>query len=502
MKSIFLLFSLLLLVKSNFIIIPLKRYTYNYSNIKANNYNDNISEIYTNIFYTELSIGEPPQKIITFINSTKDSNTGIINKFCDSLFYLNDPSVNKNYLFENSTGFSQIGPGDLKKDNKDVLVGDQISFFKNFALTEEIKVDNISILYNPNYVEYILDDVGMDFIIEKEKRTACGYIGLRLEMSYQNNNNLVNQLKEKNIISNKVFSFLEVNKNNPVYAKKGVDYLLVMGEEIYNIFKIKDINKYINEKYVKKIYVEKSKLNDYIVNGYYFRWKLIFSNIFFNIDNNTIEMEQKNDVFLDNDYGLIAGTSEYRKIIKQTFFSKYIDNNKCAEKTFAPIDFGSFYYIICDNNININDFPELYLKSKNLQYIYQLNKNDLFIKDNNNYYFLVVFEFSRSNTWVLGKPFLRKYLFSYDYDSKSIGFYNENLIQEEKNHSNIIKYIILFSVIIILLIIAMGLGFLFGKNFYFLKKKKALEMDSPLDYDYNEINEEIKNKNKEEKIIN
>ena len=97
---------------------------------------------------------------------------------------------------------------------------------------------------------------------------------------------------------------------------------------------------------------------------------------------------------------------------------------------------------------------------------------------------------------------MRKYLFSYDYDSKSIGFYNENLIQEEKNHSNIIKYIILFSVIIILLIIAMGLGFLFGKNFYFLKKKKALEMDSPLDYDYNEINEEIKNKNKEEKIIN
>jgi hypothetical protein len=63
----------------------------------------------------------------------------------------------------------------------------------------------------------------MDFIIEKEKRTTCGYIGFKLGYNYEDtNNNLLNQLKEKNIISNTIFSFIEVNKNNDKYKKNNI----------------------------------------------------------------------------------------------------------------------------------------------------------------------------------------------------------------------------------------------------------------------------------------
>ena len=360
-KKCILLLYILIIVKCKYIVIPLKKYTYNY------NENENImTKIYSNILYTELSIGEPKQTIITFINTTTDSNIGIYNKYCDSIFYLNNTNINKNYFYNNSSTFYQIGEGDMKKGTKNILIKDQIKFYTNFELTEEIKVENISILYNPNNIEYILDDVGMDFIIEKEKRTTCGYIGLKLGYNSEDTNyNLIDQLKEKKIISNTIFSFIEVNKNNDKYKDNNIEYLLVIGEEIYDIFNEKGIDKYINKKYNRNIYVEKSKLNDYIINeGYYFIWKLVFNNIYMNIDNNIINMEQIKNIFLNNDYGLISGTGEYRKLIIAKFFNQYLNNNTCSEKILRTYDIGSFYYYICNNTININNFPSLYLKSK------------------------------------------------------------------------------------------------------------------------------------------
>ena len=380
---IFLIQTLLLFIKSELIIIPLKKYTYDYTNESS------ISEIYSNIYYTELLIGEPSQKIIVFINTTEDSNIGIYNKYCDSKFYLNDANISKKYNYENSITFSQIGEGDMKSGKKDILIKEQINFYSNFELTKNIKVENMSILYNPNNEEYILDDVGYDFIIEKEKKATCGYIGLRLGTNYQSiNNNLVRQLKEKEIISNTIFTFLEVNKKNEKYKKNNIEYLLVIGEEIHDIFNLKDINNYISEKYNKNFYKEKIKINDYIINDYYFRWKLTFSDIYFNIDNNIMNLEEIKNIFLDNDYGVICGTNEYKQLIIETFFKKYINTSKCFEKKFSAYDIGSFYYYVCDNDININNFPSLSFKSKNLQYEYKLNKDNLFIKDNNKIYFL------------------------------------------------------------------------------------------------------------------
>ena len=75
-------------------------------------------------------------------------------------------------------------------------------------------------------------------------------------------------------------------------------------------------------KNTKKKYVEKSKINDYILDEYYFRWKLRINNIYFNIDDNNFKnMEIINNVFLDNNYGSIVGTNEYRTTTKELFFN-------------------------------------------------------------------------------------------------------------------------------------------------------------------------------------
>ena len=492
---IFILFLVNSFINSKYIIIPLKKHN---NDIKDDNL---LTKIYSNIYFTELSIGEPEQKIITFINTTSNSNFGISNKYCDSNLYINYKNINKDYYYENSSTFYQEGEGNMKLGVKDILINEQIKFYSNFELTEEVSVQNMSLMYNPNNEEVILDDVGYDYIIEREKRTTCGYIGFKLGMNYQENNNILDQLKQKGIISNTIFTFIEANKNNTKYKNNNIEFLLVIGEEIYDIFKGKNIKEYISEKYIKDQFVEKRKLNDYINNeGFYFIWKITFNNIYTYINNTNINMEQIKNVFLDNDYGLISGTKEYNNLIETNYFKKYEDINKCWQKILKTNDLGNFYYYVCDDDINIDIFPTLFLKSKNLQYEYQLTKDELFIKNNHKIYFLIVFEFSRLNTWKLGKPFLDKYLFSYNYDSKTVGFYNENLLLDETkeiNNDNNYKNYIIISIAIFLSLISLIMGFFIGRFFYYKRKKNgAYELETSLTYNYTKEENENKDKQK------
>ena len=503
MPLIFLILNILFQVKSKYIIIPLTKYIFDF------NENENIlSKKYSNIYYTKLSIGEPYQTLAAFINTSSISNIGIINKFCDQKFYIENPLINKDYIYKNSSTFQKFSNENMEFGRKDILISDQIKFYTDFDLKNEINVDNISLLYSPNNGGgYIIDDVGYDFIIGREKRTTCAYIGLQLGFQRNNvYNNILEQLKRKKIISNTIFNFVEVNKNNELYKKNNVDYLLVIGEELYNIININNINMYIHEKYNKNKIQEKNKLNDYVINEgyYYFVWKITCTSIYFEINNNYTYLEQNQNVYIDQDFGLIASTGEYRNLIEQYFFKEYITTSKCSRKIlYRDNPENNFIYYECDKDINISNFPSLYFKSKILQYEYSLGKEDLFIEDKDKLYFLIVFEIRNTNSWKLGKPFLDKYLFSYNYEARTISFYNENLLLDEINNLNNekdYKTIIIIVLIIIFALIALILGFLFGRNiYYFRKKKKAYEMDSESENHLIKEDKEENNENNENK---
>ena len=485
-RSLYLIINLFTFVNSKYIIIPLTKYKFDFDN------EENIlSKISSNIYYTKLSVGEPSQKIASFINTSSISNFGIMNKFCDKKFYMNNSSINKDYLYKNSSKFNNTKNENMIIGTKDILITDQIKFYTNFELSNEIVVDNISILYNPNNEGYIIDDVGIDFIIEREKKTTCAYIGFQLGFQRNNiYNNLLEQLKRKKIITNTVFSFMEINKDNEFYEKNNVDYLLIIGEEIYDIVNIEGVDKYISDKYNKNKFLEKNKLNDYVINEgyYYFVWKITCSNIYIKINNDNIYLEQIEDVYFDHDYGLIKGTGEYRNIIEQKFFNNYINISKCSKVLLRKENLDeTFYYYECDKDINTNNFPALFFKSKILQYEYLLTKEDLFILDKNKLYFLIVFPLKNTNSWKLGKPFLDKYLFSYNYEARTISFYNENLLSKEVDNTNNngdSKKIFIIILIVLLSLIALILGFFYGRNIFKKKRKhKAYELKSESESD-------------------
>ena len=489
---------------SKYVIIPLTKYIYDI------NINENIlSRLYSNIHYTKLSIGEPSQTIAAFINTSSIGNLGIVNKFCDKKFYMNNSFINKDYIYKNSSTFNNIKNENMISGAKDILITDQIKFYTNFELTNEINVENISILYNPNDEGYIVDDVGLDFIIERDKKTTCGYIGFQLGQRNYIKTNLLEQLKQKKIISSTVFSFLEVNNENQIYKQNNIDYLLIIGEEIYDIINIKDVNKYINAKYNRDKIKEKNKLNDYVINeGYYlFVWKITCSDIYIltnDTNRNNTNLKKIEDVYIDQDFGLISGTGEYRDLIEKIFFDEYISISKCSRNmTKFEKSENSFYFFECDEDIDLNKFPNIVFKSNILRYEFSLGKDELFVKDKGKLYFLIIFNIRNVNSWKLGKPFLDKYLFSYDYEAKTFSFYNENLLINEKNNennNNTVKKILMIVLIVVFSLIALILGFFLSKYIYYKRKKnKAYELNS--DHDYNSVKDENKENNDNKNIF-
>ena len=77
------------------------------------------------------------------------------------------------------------------------------------------------------------------------------------------------------------------------------------------------------------------------------------------------------------------------------------------------------------------------------------------------------------DSWILGKPFLQKYLFSFNIDKKIIGFYNlDKNNGNDNNKKKINPKIYLYIVIIIILIgIISWLCYLFAKLIYFKRRK-------------------------------
>ena len=124
-----------------------------------------------------------------------------------------------------------------------------------------------------------------------------------------------------------------------------------------------------------------------------------------------------------------------------------------------------------------NKFPILKFSQKNFLYTFELNYEDLFKEKGDKLYFLIWFSSSKKTAWEIGFPFLKKYLFNYNYDNKLVSFYNkidESLDKEEfKINIKIRKIFIIFLLIIIVTI----LGYVLGKKFR-KKKISAEELES------------------------
>ena len=148
-----------------------------------------------------------------------------------------------------------------------------------------------------------------------------------------------------------------------------------------------------------------------------------------------INIEESFFVNLDYNFGGIIAPEKMG-----LYFENNVFNNLkfCHKEALSRISNNIFYY--CDNsedNINQikNFFPEIKFLNKILNSSFIIKIDDLLYIKENFVYLLLIFE-EGSDKWTFGIPFLQKYQFSINEDSKRIYFYKKIEILQNKNQEN------------------------------------------------------------------
>ena len=397
-------------------------------------------------------LGEPPQKIKSII---------LNDNVCFELRNSNNLSLSKNNIYspKYSSSFSLFNKQlfFVWRNTKFMTIGyDYISFDKN-----RNEKYNCSFYFQMTNQE----NISISDISDKE---YIAKISLNKPLYYTSYEcpNFINEIKSKANLNKYTFSFefIDGNKGN-----------LIIGDELFN---------YNNKKYFKSQYIY-----DYSNDNY---------DIYFNdiISYNKNENISFNGTYgrLSFNLGVIIGTREYKQVIDEIFFNKFISDKICQIDNIIYNSTQNYFVYNCNNDkFNIKNFPKIFFVSKNYLYNFELNYSDIFIKSNSKYYFLIIFKANNNkkdikDSWILGQPFISKYSFTLNVDAKMIGFYNPSLpkdkeefqINNEKNNN--IKKILLILFLIICIFTLLILAFIFGMKMKKEKKKRADELKDNYEY--------------------
>ena len=420
-----------------YIIMPF----YTYKQNKINNISDyySIKEFTNNIIYSSLIIGTPPQEIIANINFN-DYAFNVYNNQCDIPSEYN--SINKNSTTRINKGY--------------ILTDVYVDTF----LLEDIfylpKNPNKSFILN--YIYAPMNNNIFETNIEK-KNFTCANIGLKLSVDFAGtfDLNFLRELKSLDIIDNYIFYF----SYNDTIKEQGN---LIIGKLPHEM----DKNKYDFIQF-REVYA--------INNKFALSWMLRFDKIFieFNNSNNIIRYNITENLEAEMDYNLnvIYGSNEFRELIEEIYFNEKIDSNICKKNNL--IDNKLIYYE-CELSLDLKLFPELKFVHKGLSSTFNITYEDIFFADKNKYIFLIFFNTGdNKKIWKLGKPFLEKYLFTFNLDKKTIGHYCikkdilTNISSKEENAN--LKFTIIK--ISILSFVAFILCFIITKYYYRSKNKNT-----------------------------
>ena len=407
MLSLILLFVGIKLILSKNLLFPFKKLTIEYLN-KTKSMADFIDfNIYTNI-----SMGTPRKSVAHFITNG------------DQLFYYNklrlhshlseefdeiqnkiENSINIYYMPVNSTTFNTI-------DQYYQVFSDIYSFYD---LNQTEKRTKLNFNMNPT-----------------EKQTKLyGNIDLYFlrEDPYEEYNKYIfRMLKDNKLIDDTYFTFIYGEYN----IKSGSNYL---NDDYNNI-----LGNLILGETPHEFAPNKCKKEDEIkINGR------------FEFDVSQIAFKSKKSNYSEENIGLtitftsnfIRGSYAYKNETDKIFFNDLISKNLCRrdiveENIYAQSD---IIYSCENNNIvkeKIKTFPTLYFIVKPYDLTFFFTYEELFQVHNNRIYFLIYYTVIKSySLWQVGELFLRKYITSFNYYSKTISFY-KNQVDDINDKTNII----------------------------------------------------------------
>ena len=217
----------------------------------------------------------------------------------------------------------------------------------------------------------------------------------------------------------------------------------------------------------------------------------------FGIDFNEITFGSKDfeikHAHFNHDLGVLLVNKIIYEKIKNNFFVNYLGDKKICFEGWVYEKYG---YIYCESNkftdSDIKSLPKLIFKQTNMNYIFELNYEDLFSKQKDGrIYFLIVFDLNYK-TFKIGKPFLKKYSLTVDNKKNLITYYRIKEENEDNGYSRIV-WIVILSVFVVIL--AGTTGFFAYKFIKKKNKKRANELDE--DYEY--LGKENSGKNSENK---
>ena len=386
--------------------------------------------IFENKIISKIKIGNPEQEMMVIFSNE------------EKYFYLskNPDIITDKFLYQ------FLNQGKFSKDLSSTFL------LKN-------KIDYITKKYNIIHMgedEIIFDNtkIKFQFFIENDNENEpiyFGIIGVGLDKNKDllNYPKFINQIKDFGLINN-YYWYINYEKNS-----------LIIGEEL-------DESNNYNYQYQEiftKPYYDINEENILIMD-----WNILFDKIYmeeqYHNNNKLIlhDNSSKAHGILDIDFGFIVGSPIYRIFLNEKYFDDLIEKNKCINKVYKSENKykSDYYFYYCNKTFEKEikeKFHTLKFESKELNYIFELNYNDLFININNNknILFMIAFEVvneeTNYNTWILGEPFLKKYNFVFNPDKKTIVFKQRiSEICDKKNNKIIIIITIVVFFFILLII--------------------------------------------------
>ena len=392
-----------------------------------------------NYIYTEIKIGKNNEKIPVSL------------KLQSYPIYFISEELNTKYKFnyKQSSSFEFI-------DKKLIETATIEDFTRSIKSKDKISINSIS--------EKFIFLLAKNLTTNKDFYFG-GQIGFELQNqgpSAINGINFMTQLKENKLIPHTIFS---INYND---NEKGE---IIIGDFLHNF------NSKYNNQYFVKTHCH--------IDEEYTLWEILFNKI--NYGNETIKEGNHYGLFKVELGGIIGPTSLLR-ILNESFFDDYVKNQQCFfQEILDENNMYKYNGYYCKNNINIKLMKNIRLFNKDYNYTFELNPNELFIKNNNFYFFLIYFDHYPTDNWILGKPFLKKYQLTFDIDGRTIGFYTninkngkdiyDNIY--DKKTSKFTTIALIFCILIIIGLVAFIFFYLRKRQ---LKKRNANELDDDFSY--------------------
>ncbi len=394
MKNIFIFLFFFKIIENKIIVL-----NFNTKYLKFNKEKSYLENYFYNLIYTNFKIGNPSQKIESFIF------------FNISFFYIKGNNLkNHKYDQNKSSTFQEIYETSFLEENYNIGIYSEDSIKIKDNKNKEININNYNFILSTelsiNSNDYLPSEIGFNSVQYGERDKKL---------------NIITNLFERNITKSKIFSFEYESK------EKGK---IIIGDFPHNYNK--NYNK--NSLHFTKAQKRKDKFN----------WDVLFDDIIF-LNYKMIERK----IYLSPESNLIVGSNEFHEIILNNFFKEKINKKICFEEKMKNLNY-LFYY--CNNNFNIKKFDKIKFISKDLNKTFELDFNDVFDEFEGKIYFKIVFNENKNfNYFILGKPFLIKYKFVFNADSNEIGFYNN--LNNKSLFSNFIIFILIIFILILIFLI-------------------------------------------------